>query len=290
MKVKNGDFAAALTKPKTADSQTPKVQDIDSQEQPHPAASKRYPVQSYEREIPTPRAFWRTILDAALWLAFLVSVVALAVLHLSPDPPMAPMVMTVPSLKSQVWAVLVVSALALAISSKWKAGRVRTELAYPSHGLAEIPGFCDTDCLDLRLVTQDEEITDQTDDPAEFLPRPDGIEPPQGGLCISPLRDCMVSLGELMFTDRQPHERKPGTPHASQAALLMFASEIEHALGWSAGKVWVLDSLVTEDQDMGAIWCDVLIQGGRSVSTDQLCDAIVKARDAVLTRYACEEL
>lgn len=252
------------------------------------AASRRYPVTPYKSVPSNKRPLWRRQLDTGLWWALAMCFVALLAVHLGPN---AYRQVAGPALESLLMWVLKLAAVALALNF-WIPGRKdHLEHFYDPLGLAEIPGFYKTDRIYLSRFTEHEETL--PDEALLFLPRNDGVMPAEGLPRVKAASDLRLDLRldlheQLLFTDRHQGPRPANTLPDSQAALLSFASGIEQALDWREGRVWVMEP-PTLGEDTGVLQSLLLIQGGNQKDIDAVCDAIAKARDAVLARYDCGE-
>jgi hypothetical protein len=133
------------------------------------------------------------------------------------------------------------------------------------------------------------------------LPRSDGVALSAAQRSLDRLQDLKLHLmRDLVFTLQPstvlPPTVKPAISKAadlptSQAALVYFASQIEQALGWPAGRVWVLDALQSTNdgaRDPAVVGATLWLQGARTIPIDWVCEAITSACVGVLRRYHCQ--
>lgn len=184
-----------------------------------------------------------------------------------------------------------------ALNRRATPSRRRTIMAYPPHEVADLAGFVSGKSLSLRVMQR------LPGDKSTVLPRCDGLvldDPrrkldPQQDLALH-LTSGIVFTPQATATEHQAAQHPNGIPShlpASQAALVYFASQIEQALGWPAGRVWVLDALPSTNdgsRDLAVVGATLWLQGARTIPIDWVCDAITSASVGVLRRYHCQTL
>lgn len=189
--------------------------------------------------------------------------------------------------------------VAWAINRRPTPSRRRTIMAYPPHEVADIAGFVSGTSLSLQAMDEVDTITKEA-----VLPRSDGVAFDAPERNLDPKNDLELHfMSDLLFTLQPSASQPQAAPTsatstaadlpASQAALVYFASQIEQALGWRAGRVWVLDvpqSAGDGTQDAGVVWATIWLQGGRAIPIDWVCEVITSASVGVLRRYHCQLL
>lgn len=296
MKVKNGDFAAAVEaaqKSSKAAGRAPQQQSADTRaadvsgywdkrftaELP-PGASRLYPPSqgsvTFSEQVPKSLA-----VRIALWaccLGFLLAAIALAVALwanlLSHQKVAAQTLMTL---------LLALAPLA-AVFALTYVTRGRTISGYWVGTLAAIPGFANDHFLELTTVEPDQFPGTSN----EVLAR-DDVPTPASGIPNSS-EDRQIVVWEVAFKakDRLADSAPEGD---GERALLMFAREIELALGLPAGRVWVshveIQPVELPDKTVAShvVYSAVHLQRVRSLDTDRVCEAIVTAIDKVRSSY-----
>ncbi len=243
----------------------------------HPQASRRFPPEAVKLSTRwvRPRPFWKR---ALVFVAAPLVLFVMTLVYMGLAEPARP-----DGVFKLLFALMLASPfLALFIYRRLSTHKIEAS-GYDACSLAEMPGFAD-DTLTLRVVPDDEDI-----EADEVQAREDGVPLPTGGLRALAAKDRWLPVGDVIFGDIKDADKSviDGSEAElyNQLALQHFAREIELALGWPVGRVWITYLAIGEDEP-GIVYGNVLIQGGAGVDTDQLCDAIIAARDAVNARYA----
>lgn len=236
---------------------------------PRPDAAMSYPPRAQSYPLLLPLSPWRVVLGRSVLLAIVLLWAGLAwqwhALHAGWANVSLEALQGMPGsmVLMAVWSLVLV--LMWGVNQWTRYGRHRTVMAYPRWQVAQLPGLSSDAPVNLQVLPS----ATSSSDMVIHIMKNVAFEPIAGSAAAA----------------STPATASPA--QAYEAALVFFGQQLERALGWSTGRVQLLDGLHTDPHEPRTQWSALRVTDARTIPLEMLCDAIESACCGVQRQYQC---